>query len=373
MAETPVKVPTAKLLPAITTSKEAKARASIVHAAMSKAIGAADVAFADSHEMLSDVRYWISTGFPEIDIILGGGLASGRISEWYGPEASGKSTLVHVALRETQRRGGVAVLIDVEGALDTKKAQQVGIDLSTLVYARPDTLNAAFEAVLSACQAMVKAGQKGPILIALDSVAAAPAQDEIEADGNASRGAQARVVAAYLRKLVKPLQKADAHLMIVNQERANLKDQSKYAEKNTPCGEALKFYCSQRTRCYATRITRGSDEDKVVIGYRSFCTSRKSRMAPPHRRGSFVIDFAVGPSVELSAYQFLTEKKILKQAGAWWTAPWTTEKFMRKQWLELMQDPEFREPALECYRKTVAAQYETGAATVTGADAEDDD
>jgi len=324
---------------------------------MAKVLGEDDVTFGDDPNLLSTVTTWVSTGFAGVDAVFGGGFAGGRISEIFGPEGAGKSALMHMAIKNVQDMGGVAVLFDFEGALDPARIDNVGIDMSSLIYARPDAIEDAFDALLQICKDMTKKRKANiPILVVLDSLASAPPRVALDEEGNNTFGPKARTLSEWLPILMKPLQRANVHFALVNQERENLKDTGRFKTPHTPGGRAVKFYSSQRVRVTAAKYKRGSGDTAKQVGL--LCTVRgyKARLAVPQTTGKFVINFKRGPSLAWTVFEYLRTHKLMTISGSYYAVPWSDLRIRRAMWLRVWRDDDFRARALDMYNTAVRTE-----------------
>ncbi len=253
----------------------------------------------------------ISTGSLSLDLALGvGGLPRGRIVEIFGPEASGKTTLALHVIAEAQKRGGIAVFIDAEHALDVQYAKKLGVKIDELLLAQPDT----GEQALEIAEHLIRSG--GVDVIVIDSVAALVPKAEIEGEmGDAHMGLQARLMSQALRKLTATISKSNTILIFVNQIRMKIGVMFGNPETTTG-GNALKFYSSVRldVRRIAS-IKQGQD----VIGSRTKVRVVKNKVAPPFREVEFDLIHGEGISREGDVLDLAVEKNIVEKSGTWYT------------------------------------------------------
>ncbi len=224
----------------------------------------------------------IPTGSLGLDIALGvNGIPKGRITEIYGPEASGKTTLTLHIIAEAQKKGGTAAFIDVEHALDPLWAKKIGIDLDNLLISQPDTAEQALEIA----ETLIRSG--GVDVIVLDSVAALVPKAEIEGEmGNAMMGVQARLMSQAMRKLAGIISKSKTAMIFTNQIRMKIGIIFGSPE-TTPGGLALKFYSS--VRLDIRKIGKIDDNKGNIIGSQHRVKVKKNKVAPPFRQAEFEI------------------------------------------------------------------------------------
>jgi len=251
----------------------------------------------------------ISTGALSLDLALGGaGIPRGRITELFGPESSGKTTLALHVVAQAQKAGGVAAFIDAEHALDTTWAKRLGVDVSSLLVSQPDT----GEQALDIAEMLVASNSVDVIVV--DSVAALTPRAEIEGEmGDTHVGLQARLMSQAMRKLTAIISKSKTSLIFINQIRMKIGVMFGNPE-TTPGGRALKFYSSMRVDL--RRITTIKDA-KGAIGSRVRARIVKNKIAPPFRDAEFDIMFDSGISYEGDLLDLAMAEDIVQRSGAW--------------------------------------------------------
>ena len=251
----------------------------------------------------------IPTGSLSLDIALGGaGIPRGRVTELFGPESSGKTTLALHVIAEAQKAGGVAAFIDAEHALDTTWAKRLGVDVSSMLVSQPDTGEQALDIV-----EMLIASNSVDVII-VDSVAALTPKAEIEGEmGDTHVGLQARLMSQAMRKLTAIIGRSRTALVFINQIRMKIGVMFGNPE-TTPGGRALKFYSSMRIDL--RRITTLKDA-KGAIGSRVRARIVKNKIAPPFRDTEFDIMFDSGISYEGDLLDMALAEDVVQRSGAW--------------------------------------------------------
>ncbi len=251
----------------------------------------------------------IPTGAISLDIALGvGGLPKGRISEIYGPESSGKTTIAQHIIAEAQRRGGVAAFIDVEHALDSAYASQTGVNVNELLVSQPDT----GEQALEIAETLIRSG--GVDIVVVDSVAALVPRAEIEGEmGDSFVGIQARLMSQALRKLTGAVARSNTVLLFTNQLREKIGVMYGSPE-TTPGGRALKFYASVRLDIRRIETIKNSTE---AVGSRVRVKVVKNKVAAPFRIAEFDIMYGEGISMAGGLLDVGVAADVISKTGAW--------------------------------------------------------
>jgi recombination protein RecA len=253
----------------------------------------------------------VPTGSLSLDIALGiGGVPRGRITEIYGPEASGKTTICQHIIAEAQRAGGIAAFIDVEHALDPRYAARCGVNVDELYISQPDT----GEQALEIAEALIRSGAMDVVVI--DSVAALVPRAEIEGEmGDSHVGLQARLMSQALRKLVGAINSSNTALVFTNQLRQKIGVMFGNPETTTG-GMALKFYASVRLD---VRRLEGIKQGGTTVGSRTRVTVKKNKVAPPFRMAEFDIMYNKGISKAGDVLDLGATMGIIEKRGAFYS------------------------------------------------------
>lgn len=253
----------------------------------------------------------ISTGSLGLDIALGiGGIPRGRITEIYGPEMSGKTTLCYHIIAKAQKAGGVAAFIDTEHAMDPGYAAKCGVDVDSLYISQPDDAEQALEIT----EALVRSGALDVVVI--DSVAALVPRAEIEGDmGDPHMGLQARLMSQALRKLAGAIKRSNTSVVFTNQLRMKIGVLFGSPE-TTPGGRALKFYSAVRLDM---RRVQSIKEGTNVVGNRTRVWVKKNKVAPPFKKAEFDIMYDEGISREGDLLDVGTEMGIIEKRGSYYS------------------------------------------------------
>ena len=253
----------------------------------------------------------IPTGSLSLDVATGvGGIPRGRITEIYGPESSGKTTLALHIIAEAQKLGGLAAFIDAEHALDPEYAARLGVNTGELYVSQPDT----GEQALEICEVLTRSG--GIDIVVIDSVAALVPKAEIQGDmGDSHVGLHARLMSQALRKLAGVINKSNTCAIFINQIREKVGVVYGNPEVTTG-GRALKFYATMRMEVRKVEMLKQGDQ---FIGNRVKVKIVKNKVAPPFKQAEFDIMYGTGISREGDTLDCAVECDIVNKAGAWYS------------------------------------------------------
>ncbi len=342
--------------------------------------------FLDGRESTpTDFTDFISTGATMLDVAVSnrmhGGIAVGRITELTGLEGSGKSLVGAQLIANTQKRGGVGVLIDTETAVNPEFFKAVGIDTNKLVYVHLSTVEDIFDAITNIIEKVRAGKDKNKLVtIVVDSVAAASTKQEMEADFNKDGYAtgKAIIISKAMRKITGLLGRERIALVFTNQLRQKMNAPAFSDPWTTSGGKAIAFHASTRLRLSLMGKISNSSGD--VIGVKVKANVVKNRLGPPHRTAEFEIYFNRGID-DLGAWlKIMKELKLVKQSGAWYSFddPTTGEevKFQSKDFAKFLEEDEERKNAIYeeiCGSLIMKYQSEFDPEAVNIMDASDDE
>ena len=292
-----------------TTTDDKKKALSLAIAQIEKSCGKGSIMRMDAKEKVRVEA--VPTGAINLDAAIGvGGIPRGRVTEIYGPESSGKTTLCLHVVANAQKLGGVAAFIDAEHALDTEYARKLGVDVEALLISQPDT----GEQALEICEILVRSGAVD--IVVIDSVAALVPKAEIEGDmGESHMGLQARLMSQALRKLTGAISRSKTIVIFINQLREKIGVMFGNPETTTG-GKALKFYAS--VRLDIRRIGPVKEKEEVV-GSHVRVKVVKNKVAPPFKQAEFDIMYAEGISHTSLLVDIGAEANIIEKSGAWYS------------------------------------------------------
>ena len=302
---------------------------------------------------LGDQPKWdvsvIPSGSIGLDYALGiGGYPRGRVVEIYGPESSGKTTLAIHAIAEAQKLGGIAAIIDAEHAFDRNYAQQLGVNVDTLLISQPDN----GEQALEVADHLIRSGAID--IVVIDSVAALTPKAEIEGEmGDSKMGLQARLMSQALRKLTANISRTNTTCVFINQLREKIGIMFGNPETTTG-GNALKFYAT--IRIDVRRTTQLKDGEDAT-GNHVRVKVVKNKMAPPFKKAEFDIMFGEGISLTGEIIDLGVELNIIKKSGSWFSYGETKIGQGRDAVRQMLKDnPELKEEIEEKVRKALKEQ-----------------
>ena len=303
----------------------------------------------------TNVKDWLSTGNALLDVAISnrpyGGLPVGRIAEITGLEQSGKSLLSAHLLAETQKKGGVAVLIDTETAVNREFLEAIGVDISKLLYVSVDTVEGIFEACETIIEKIRTSDKNRLVTIVVDSVAAASTKKELEADYDKDGYAtdKAIIISKAMRKITNMIGRQNICLVFTNQLRQKMNAMAFSDPWTTSGGKALAFHASVRFRLKSMGQLKIGDK---IVGIKVRAQVIKNRLGPPLRHADFNIFFDRGIDNYGSWLSVMKDNKLVKQAGAWYeyvdTNSGEVMKFQSKDFAQILSDEELKD---QIYRK----------------------
>jgi len=299
--------------------------------------------FLDEQENPAEISDWISTGSSILDLAISnrshGGLPVGKMVELNGLEGTGKSLISAHICAETQRKGGIAVVLDTENAAAPGFWKSLGVDLKNLLYVQTDTVEVIFEKMEQMIGVVRKSNKDRILTIIVDSVAAASTKAELESDHGKDGFATGKsiIISKAMRKITNMIGRQKVLTVFTNQLRQNLNAMAFGDKYVVSGGKALAYHCSVRVRLTNTgKLKKG----ETIIGNECKAVVVKNRMGPPQRQASFDIYFDSGIADYSSWIKVLKENNIVKQGGAYYTYKkddgneW---KFQSKDFVETMQ------------------------------------
>ena len=299
--------------------------------------------FLDEEENPADISDWISTGSSMLDLAISnrphGGLPVGKMVEFNGLEGTGKSLVSAHICAETQRKGGLAVVLDTENAAAPEFWKSLGVDLKNLLYVQTDTVEDIFEKMEQMIGVVRKSSKDRILTVIVDSVAAASTKAELESDHGKDGFATGKsiIISKAMRKITNMIGKQKVLTVFTNQLRQNLNAMAFGDKYVVSGGKALAYHCSVRVRLNNTGKLKKGEE---VIGNECKAVVIKNRMGPPQRQANFDIYFDSGIADYSSWIKVLKENNLIKQGGAYYTYKkddGTEWKFQSKDFVSTMQ------------------------------------
>ena len=327
--------------------------------------------FLDGNDAPTNVDGWISTGCAMLDVAISnrpyGGLPVGRITEVTGLEQSGKSLLSAHLLAETQKLGGVAVLIDTETAVSREFLEAIGVDVSKLLYVSADSVEQIFDFTETIIEKVRETSRDKLVTIVVDSVAAASTTNELASDYKKDGYAtdKAIIISKAMRKITNMIGRQKISLVFTNQLRQKMNAMPFGDPWTTSGGKALAFHASVRLRLKGMgQIKQKVNGNDRTVGMKVRCQIIKNRMGPPLRAADFEIYFDRGIDNYGSWLKVMKDNKLVKQAGAWYTYVDTDTgeeiKFQSKDFIDLMTDrEEIREQIYKKICEQTILQYKS--------------
>jgi recombination protein RecA len=316
----------------------------------------------------TNVKDWLSTGNALLDVAISnrpyGGLPVGRIAEITGLEQSGKSLLSAHLLAECQKKGGVAVLIDTETAVNREFLEAIGVDISKLLYVSVDTVEGIFEACETIIEKIRTSDKNRLVTIVVDSVAAASTKKELEADYDKDGYAtdKAIIISKAMRKITNMIGRQNICLVFTNQLRQKMNAMAFSDPWTTSGGKALAFHASVRLRLKSMGQLKVGDR---IVGIKVRAQVVKNRLGPPLRHADFSIFFDRGIDNFGSWLGVMKDNKLVKQAGAWYeyidTDTGEVIKFQSKDFADILQNEELKDQIYRRICEVTILQYKSSA------------
>ncbi len=317
---------------------------------INKEFGSGSAMMFNSLDLLSTVKGWVSTGSTLLDRAIGhGGIPAGRVTEIVGQISTGKSALGAHILANTQKQGGIAVLLDMEYAWDKKFASVLGVDDKQLITCQPDYLEQAFEITETLITIAKKEAPGRLVTIIWDTFSSIPTEKELEGDfADSLVGLHARRASQALRKLTRMIAKEKIVLIFISQLKQRITSMPFFgAEQETSIGgRAIGFHASVRIQM--VRVGKVYNKKKKVIGIKCLAKVMKNKVAPPFGEARFEILFNSGIDEIGSLLDPMIEENIIKKKGGW--CFYGDEKFQRGEWPDFYKaHPELKKQLKEAW------------------------
>jgi recombination protein RecA len=324
----------------------------------------------DSEDAPTNISGWVSSGATMLDVAVSnrpfGGFPVGRITEITGLEQSGKSLLSAHVLAETQKQGGVAVLIDTETAVSREFFDAIGVDVSKLLYITADTVEDIFETIDTIIEQVRKGDKDKLVTIVVDSVAAASTKRELEADYDKDGYAtdKAIIISKAMRKITNVIGRQKITLVFTNQLRQKMNAMAFSDPWTTSGGKAIAFHASVRLRLASTGKIKAKDDkgNERIVGIKVRANVIKNRLGPPLRSADFDIFFDRGIDNYGAWLGAMKDYNFVKQGGAWYTYVDTETgeefKFQAKELQEILEaNPSVKEQIYKRICEYTILQY----------------
>ena len=324
--------------------------------------------FLDNNDSPTNVEGWVSTGASMLDVAISnrpyGGLPVGRITEITGLEQSGKSLVSAHLLAETQKLGGIAVLIDTENAVSREFLEAIGVDTTKLLYVAAETVEQCFEYTETIIEKVRVSSKDKYVTIVVDSVAAASTEKEMEADYGKDGYAtdKAIIISKAMRKITNMIGRQSICLVFTNQLRQKMNAMAFSDPWTTSGGKALAFHASVRFRLKSMGQLKVGDK---IVGIKVRAQVIKNRLGPPLRHADFNIFFDRGIDNFGSWLGVMKDNKLVKQAGAWYeyidTDTGEVIKFQSKDFADILKNEELKDQIYRRICEVCILQYKNSA------------
>ena len=294
---------------------------------------------------------YVSTGTYALNKIISGdytkGIPIGQITQFHGESSTAKTVFATHILKEAQKAGYYAILVDSENAYNAEFAKHLGLDPNKLIYSAPDTLEDCFQAIESSVLAIREEDKETPIVVAYDSIAVSPSKAEFEAEGyegnNMVGAVRAKSTGSCLRKINPLLRKHNVAMVIINQIRNKVGVIYGNPETMAAGGKSLDYYLGVNLKCLSNKSSDLlKDDKKNVIGIQGTVRNTKNKVSIPHRECDFRLMYDQGLDPYHGLLKLLEGESIITRAGAWYAVSGNDKKFQSKDFIKLLEnDPSF--------------------------------